>query len=156
MLNASDKYFSSNNICTASLWISLSLFLSLHLSLSCLSTFLRDSAQHNRGIITTTTIQQNRFSDLTFLISHSDFPLLFELSFRFCFTFPIPIGQSVIQAVVARACCSLLLLFLYLRIYQVDIRIPSSRITVTKFLDTFIELQRGRESPLCLECGFSL
>lgn len=118
------------------------------LSLSCLSTFLRDSAQHNRGIITTTTKQQNRFSDLTFLISHSDFPLLFELSFRFCFTFPIPIGQSVIQAVVARACCSLLsllLLFLYLRIYQVDIRIPSSRITVTKFLDTFIELQRVGE-----------
>lgn len=118
------------------------------LSLSCLSTFLRDSAQHNRGIITTTkttTKQQNRFSDLTFLISHSDFPLLFELSFRFCFTFPIPIGQSVIQAVVARACCSLLLLFLYLRIYQVDIRIPSSRITVTKFLDTFIELQREGE-----------
>lgn len=105
-----------------------------------LPTFLRDSAQHNRDIKTTTqatTIIQ--ISALTFLISHSDLPtsVLSWVQFSplwFHFLFPL-----VTQA---GSCCALFLSLSlsYLRIYQVDIRYSlESHYCYKKFLDTFIE-----------------
>lgn len=109
-----------------------------------LPTFLRDSAQHNRDIKTTTqatTIIQ--ISALTFLISHSDLPtsVLSWVQFSpllFHFLFPL-VTQAGRQA---GSCCALFLSLSlsYLRIYQVDIRYSlESHYCYKKFLDTFIE-----------------
>lgn len=142
MLNASDKYFSFHNICTAFISLCLS-----PLSLSLCYCFCQLFYVTVHNIIVTLKQQHKLQQSYRFQLSLFWFliqicPLLFwvEFSFpRFCFISYShwslrQAGRQLLRFV------SLSLSLSYLRIYQVDIRYSlESHYCYKKFLDTFIE-----------------